>query len=261
MDRASQDARIFGSKKFKQTTLRYFALVFALSAIMLLGACHKKAAPPPPPPPPPPPQPTASLTASPDTVDKGQSSTLTWQTANATDVSIDQGVGTVQASGSKQVSPTDSTTYTLTAKGDGGTQTATARVTVNAPAPPPPPAVPSMSDEQMFAQNIKDVYFDYDKSDVRADQQASIQGDVTFLQQHPNISFTIEGHCDERGSTEYNLALGDNRASAVKNAIVAGGISADRVKTVSYGKEKPFCTEHNEQCWQQNRRGHLVYSK
>jgi peptidoglycan-associated lipoprotein len=251
-----------GGQKLKQPTLRYFALVFALSAIMLLGACHKKAAPPPPPPPPPPPQPTASLTASPDTVDKGQASTLTWQTANATDVSIDQGVGTVQASGTKQVSPTDSTTYTLTAKGDGGTQTATARVTVNAPAPPPPaPTQPSMSDEQMFAQNMKDVYFDYDKSDVRADQQASIQADVTFLQQHPNISFTIEGHCDERGSTEYNLALGDNRASAVKNAMVAGGISADRVKTVSYGKEKPFCTEHNDQCWQQNRRGHLVYSK
>jgi len=261
MNRASQDARIFGRKKLKQTTLRYFALVFALSAIMLLGACHKKAAPPPPPPPPPPPQPTASLTASPDTVDKGQSSTLTWQTANATDVSIDQGVGTVQASGSKQVSPADSTTYTLTAKGDGGTQTATARVTVNAPPPPPPPPQPSMSDEQLFAQNIKDVYFDYDKSDVRADQQASVQADVTFLQQHPNISFTIEGHCDERGSTEYNLALGDNRASAVKNAIAAAGISADRVKTISYGKEKPFCTEHNEQCWQQNRRGHFVYSK
>jgi peptidoglycan-associated lipoprotein len=245
----------------KQTTLRSLALVVALSAIMLLGACHKKAAPPPPPPPPPPPQPTASLTASPDTIDKGQSSTLTWQSSNATDVSIDQGVGTVQASGSKQVSPSDSTTYTLTAKGDGGAQTATARVTVNAPAPPPPPPTATVSDEQMFAQNIKDVYFDYDKSDVRADQQASVQADITFLQQHPNITFTIEGHCDERGSTEYNLALGDNRASAVKNAIVAGGISADRVKTVSYGKEKPFCTEHNEQCWQQNRRGHLVYSK
>ncbi len=228
---------------------------------MLLGACHKKAAPPPPPPPPPPPQPTASLTASPDTVDKGQSTTLTWQTTNATDVSIDQGVGTVSASGSKQVSPTDSTTYTLTAKGDGGTQTATARVTVNAPPPPPPPPAQTQSDEQMFAQNIKDVYFDYDKSDIRADQQASVQADIAFLQQHANITFTIEGHCDERGSTEYNLALGDNRASAVKNALVAGGISADRVKTVSYGKEKPFCTEHNEQCWQQNRRGHFVYSK
>ncbi len=246
----------------KQATLRCLALVLALGAIIFLGACHKKTVPPPPPPPPPPPAPTASLTASPDTVDKGASTTLTWQTTNATDVSIDSGVGAVQPNGSQQVTPTDSTTYTLTAKGAGGTQTATARVTVNAPPPPPPPPTQSsLTDEQLFAQNVKDIFFDYDKSDIRADQQASIQSNVAFLQQHPNVSFTIEGHCDERGSTEYNLALGDNRASAVKNALVAAGISADRIKTVSYGKEKPFCTEHSEQCWQQNRRGHFVYSK
>jgi len=227
----------------------------------LLGACHKKQAPPPPPPPPPPAAPTATLTASPDTIDKGQSTTLTWQTTNATTVTIDNGVGTVQPSGSQQVTPTDSTTYTLTAKGEGGTQTATARVTVNAPPPAAPPAAAALSDEELFSQNIKDVFFDYDKSDIRPDQQAAIQSNVAFLQQHPNITFTVEGHCDERGSTEYNLALGDNRASAVKNALVAGGISADRIKTVSYGKEKPFCSDHSEQCWQQNRRGHFVYSK
>ena len=246
----------------KQLRSRWVALVFALGAILFLGACHKKQAPPPPPPPPPPAAPTASLSASPDTIDKGQSSTLTWQTSNATDVSIDNGVGTVQATGSKQVSPTESTTYTLTAKGDGGTQTATARVTVNAPPPPPPPpAAAAPSDEELFSQNIKDIYFEYDKSDIRPDQQASIQADASFLQQHPNINFTIEGHCDERGSTEYNLALGDNRASSVKNALVAAGVSADRIKTISYGKEKPFCTEHNEACWQQNRRGHFVMTK
>jgi peptidoglycan-associated lipoprotein len=202
------------------------------------------------------------LTASPDTIDKGQSSTLTWQTTNANSVSIDNGVGAVQPNGSQQVTPTESTTYTLTAKGDGGTQTATARVTVNQPPPPPPPpAAAAPSDEELFSQNIKDIYFDYDKADIRPDQQASIQADASFLQQHSNISFTIEGHCDERGSTEYNLALGDNRASAVKNALVAAGISADRIKTISYGKEKPFCTEHNEACWQQNRRGHFVMGK
>jgi len=245
----------------KQLTLRSFALLFALSAILFLGACHKKQPPPPPPPPPPPAAPTASMTANPETIDKGQSATLTFQTTNATDVSIDQGVGTVQASGSQQVSPSESTTYTLTAKGAGGSQTATARVTVNAPPPPPPPPTTSMSDEQMFAQNVKDIYFDYDKSDIRADQQSSIQADVAFLQQHASISFTVEGHCDERGSTEYNLALGDSRASAVKNALVAAGLGADRIKTVSFGKEKPFCTESNEACWQQNRRGHFVYAK
>src|SRR6266542_774802 len=144
----------------KQLTLRWIALVFALGAILFLGACHKKAAPPPPPPPPPPAQPTASLTASPDTIDKGQSSTLTWQTSNATDISID-GIGAVQPNGTQQVTPTESTTYTLNAKGMGGTQTATARVTVNAPPPPPPPPPQTtMTDEQLFAQNVKDVYFD-----------------------------------------------------------------------------------------------------
>jgi peptidoglycan-associated lipoprotein len=246
----------------KTLKLRWIALVFALSAILFLGACHKKTAPPPPPPPPAPAAPTATLTASPDTIDKGQSSTLTWQTANATDVGI-EGIGAVQPSGSQPVSPAATTTYTLTAKGAGGSQTATATVTVNAPPPPPPPPppAPSVTEEQLFAQNVKDIYFDYDKSDIRASDQASIQADVAFLQQHPNISFTVEGHCDERGSTEYNLALGDNRASSVKNALVAGGIAADRVKTVSLGKEKPFCTESNEACWQQNRRGHFVYSK
>ncbi len=245
----------------KQLTLKWVALVFALGAILFLGACHKKQPPPPPPPPPAPATPTATLTASPDTIDKGQSSTLTWQTSNATDISID-GIGAVQPNGTQQVSPAESTTYTLTAKGAGGTQTATARVTVNAPPPPPPPTTqPSLTEEQLFAQSVKDIYFDYDKSDVRASEQASIQADAAFLQQHPNISFTIEGHCDERGSTEYNLALGDNRASAVKNALVSAGIAADRIKTVSYGKEKPFCTESNESCWQQNRRGHFVYSK
>src|SRR5215468_2930795 len=245
----------------KQLSLRSLALVFALGAILFLGACHKKQPPPPPPPPPPPAAPTASLSASPESIDKGQSSTLTWQTANATDVSIDN-VGAVEPNGTKQISPTESTTYTLTAKGAGGTQTATARVTVNAPPPPPPPPTQtSVTDEQAFAQNVKDVYFDYDKADIRASEQASVQADVAFLQQHLNISFTIEGHCDERGSTEYNLALGDNRASAVKNALVSAGINADRIKTVSYGKEKPFCTESNESCWQQNRRGHFVYAK
>ncbi len=244
----------------KQLTFRWIALVFALGAILFLGACHKKQPPPPPPPPPPPAAPTASLTANPETIDKGQSSTLTWQTTNATDVSID-GIGAVQPTGTQQVNPSDSTTYTLTAKGAGGTQTATARVTVNAPPPPPAPTTSNLTEEQMFAQNVKDIYFDYDKSDVRPSEQSSLQADVAFLQQHSNISFTIEGHCDERGSTEYNLALGDNRASAVKNALVAAGIPADRVKTVSFGKEKPFCTESNESCWQQNRRGHFVYSK
>lgn len=243
----------------KHRNAKWVTLVFILGAIMMLGACKKKQAPPPPPPPPPPPAPTASLSASPNSIDKGQSATLSWQTTNATDVSID-GIGAVQANGSQQVTPSDSTTYHLVAKGSGGTQEATARVTVNAPPPPPPPP-PSATEEELFAQHVKDIYFDYDTDAIRPDQQSSLQGDAQFLSQHPNIQFTVEGHCDERGSTEYNLALGDRRASAVKNALVQAGVSAGRVKTISYGKEKPFCTESNESCWQQNRRGHFVYQK
>ena len=242
----------------KHQSMKWFALVVALGAVMMLGACKKKAAPPPPPPPPPAASPTASISVDPNSIQKGQAAALSWQTTNATDVSID-GIGAVQPSGSQQVSPTDSTTYHLTAKGAGGTTDATTRITVTQP--PPPPAARTTSDEELFAQSVKDVYFDYDKSDIRGDQQSSVQADVAFLNQHGNVSVLIEGHCDERGSTEYNLALGDSRANAVKNALTAGGVNASRIKTISYGKEKPFCTESNEACWQQNRRGHFVYQR
>lgn len=243
----------------KQRRMKWFALVVMLGAVMMLGACKKKATPPPPPPPPPP-EPTASISVSPNTIQAGQSASLTWQTSNATDVSID-GIGAVQPNGSQSVSPTDSMTYHLTAKGSGGSQEATARLTVTQAPPPPPPATPSVTDEDLFSQNVKDVYFDYDKSDVRGDQQSTLQADAQFLTQHSATNFTVEGHCDERGSTEYNLALGDQRASSVKSALTSLGISASRIKTISFGKEKPFCMESNEACWQQNRRGHFVYQK
>jgi peptidoglycan-associated lipoprotein len=244
----------------KQQTLKTFATVTALCAVLMLSACAKKAAPPPPPPPPPPASPTAAISVSPDTIQTGQSATLTWQTSNATDVSID-GIGAVQPNGSQQVTPADSTTYHLVAKGSGGTQEASTRLTITQPPPPPMAATPSPTDEDLFGRNVQDIYFDYDKSNIRADQQASVQADALFLNQHPNISFTIEGHCDDRGSTEYNLALGDQRASSVKNALTGAGVNASRIKTISYGKEKPFCLEDNEACWQQNRRGHFVYQK
>ncbi len=244
----------------KLQNMKWFLLIIALDALLMLGACGKKAAPPPPPPPPPPPAPTASISVNPNTIQGGQSASLTWQTGNATDVSID-GIGAVQPNGSQSVSPTESTTYHLVAKGAGGSQEATARLTVTQAPPPPPPPTASVTDEGLFSQNVKDIYFDYDKADIRADQQASVQADAQFLSQHANFNFTVEGHCDDRGSTDYNLALGDQRASAVKTALTAAGVSASRIKTISYGKEKPFCTESNEACWQQNRRGHLVFQK
>jgi peptidoglycan-associated lipoprotein len=234
------------------------AQIAALSLLFAIAGCHKKPAPTPAPPPPPPPAPSASISANPSTVTAGQSTQLTWQTDNATDVSID-GIGKVQASGSQAVTPTDSTTYRLVAKGPGGTQEATTRVTVNRPAPVQ--AVeqpPSLTDQQQFDQNIKDVYFDYDSYEVPPQEASKLQADAQFLNQHPNWKILVEGHCDERGSTEYNMSLGDSRAQSAKQALIAAGVTANRITTTSFGKEKPFCTESNDQCWQQNRRGHLV---
>ena len=166
----------------------------------------------------------------------------------------------MQPSGTQTVSPTDSTTYRLTAKGAGGTQEATARVTVTQPPPPPPPP-PSLTDQQLFEQNVKDIYFDYDAYAISPASQTTLEANAAFLKQHPNFTFTIEGHCDERGSTEYNLALGDNRANATKQALVGMGVGAGQIKTISFGKEKPVCSESNEQCWQQNRRAHFAFGQ
>jgi peptidoglycan-associated lipoprotein len=242
----------------KKTQWMHATQIAALSLLLAIAGCHKKPPAPPPAPPPPPPAPTASISANPATINAGQSTQLTWQTENATDVSIDA-IGAVQANGSQAVTPNDSTTYHLVAKGPGGTQEATTRVTVNRPPPveaPPPP--PSLTDQQLFDRNIRDAFFDYDSYEIRPQDGATLQADARFLNEHPNWKVLIEGHCDERGSTEYNMALGDSRAQAAKQALVSAGVAANRLSTVSYGKEKPFCTESNEQCWQQNRRGHLV---
>jgi peptidoglycan-associated lipoprotein len=225
----------------------------------MVSACGKKTPPPPPPAPPPPaPAPTASLTANPNTITAGQSTTLIWKTDYATDVSIDQ-LGKVDPSGSRTVTPAESTTYRLLARNDSGTQEATARVTVTAATVTTTTTTTNQTEAQLFAQSIKDVFFDYDSYDISQQYQRVLQADASFLKQHPNMKFLIEGHCDERGSTEYNLALGDNRANSIKQALISLGISADRIRTISYGKEKPFCTESTEACWAQNRRGHFVY--
>ena len=233
------------------------ALVAA--ALFTFGCGPKKIAPPPPTPAPPPAaaRPTVTLQASPTSINKGESSTLSWNSTDATELSIAPEVGAVTAQGSTKVSPADSTTYTITATGPGGSASATATVTVNAPPPTPAPA-PQPSLDELFPKEVRDAYFDYDKADIRPDARAALTKTADFLKNYPQIKVTIEGHCDERGSTEYNLALGDRRATAVKQFLVSLGISADRLSTVSYGKEKPFCMESNESCWQQNRRGHFV---
>jgi peptidoglycan-associated lipoprotein len=256
---------------------RWKLIVIAMAlAFALVGAgCKKKVPPPPPPPPPPaptvtPPPPPAApqitqFTAEPASIQRGQSSTLRWTvTGQATNISINQGVGTVQATGNQRVFPTGSTTYVLTATGPGGTSTANATVNVTEPPPPPPPPVetkpaPSLSDR---LGQVQDAFFDYDKSDIRADARDALTTDASALRgilaDFPSANIVVEGHCDERGSAEYNLGLGDRRATAAKDFLVQLGVPADRLKTISYGKERPQCTEANETCYQKNRRAHFA---
>jgi peptidoglycan-associated lipoprotein len=235
----------------------WILIVGMIALLMMVSGCKKK---PPPAPPTPPPKPvSATLSANPTSIQPGQSSTLTWTTDGADDVQLDG--QKVNASGSQTVSPTQTTTYHLTAKGAGGTQDATAQVAVAAPAPTPAPTpvpTPQVTDDQLFAQAAQDIYFDYDKADIRPDSQQVLAHLAEVMRAHPNWKVQIEGNCDERGSTEYNLALGEKRADAARQALAQGGASGDSLKTISYGKEKPVCTDANEACWQKNRHDHFT---
>jgi peptidoglycan-associated lipoprotein len=118
---------------------------------------------------------------------------------------------------------------------------------------------PELTDEQLFAQNIRDIFFNYDNADVRTQEQSVLAADATFLASHPAINVVIEGHCDERGSDEYNLSLGESRAGRIRTALISGGVSSDQIKVISYGKERPFCSSaETDACWQQNRRAHFA---
>ncbi len=248
---------------------RYFgSLLLIIAFLSLAVSCHKKqvAAPSPPPAPapaPPPPEPVATLSAEPATVEKGHAVTLRWSSQNATTMDLQPQVGSVQATGSTTLTPEESTTYVLTATGPGGTVTKEARVTVVPPPPPPPPPATKVevTEEQLFDTQIRDAYYDFDKSDIRADAQQALTADGEFFKANPEITFTIEGHCDERGSEEYNMGLGERRALAAKNFLVNLGVKPERVFTISFGKGHPTCTESAEECWQKNRRAHFKFGR
>ena len=242
--------------------IQWINIASALLLILAVTACNKKKPTPPTPiPPATAPAPKATLTATPNTIGPGQAALLSWSTDFATEVTID-GIGKVDPSGATKVTPSESTTYHLVAKNDTGTAEATARVTVTtAAAPPESTSTGNNSDSTLFSQNMKDVFFAYDSYEITPESESIIQADAKFLQQHTGMSFIIEGHCDERGSIEYNLTLGEYRANAAKQALVQQGVAATRIRTLSYGKEKPFCSESTEACWQQNRRAHFAYSK
>lgn len=253
----------------RKLTVAALAVVLSLSA----AGCRKKPAPAPAPPPPPPPAKTepqkparpqiSSFAAEPGTIERGQPATLRWNiSGETTDVRIEPAIGTVNASGSRQVFPGNTTTYTLTATGPGGTATATATVNVTTPQPPPPPPQQARrSVSEILAQDVQDVMFDYDSSTIREDARATLSRNAEVLKQlfndYPGTVVVVEGHADERGSAEYNLGLADRRATAAKEFLVQLGVQDGSLRPVSYGKERPQCTESSESCWQRNRRAHF----
>ncbi len=201
------------------------------------------------------------FTAEPTTIEGGQPSSLRWAITGATNVVIDHGVGQVSPNGRRAVYPTETSTYTLTAANESGKQVAAVTVTVATPPPPVQPQPTSRQTVQELIAQLQDLHFDYDKSDVRQEDQATLSADAntlkTILANFPNIVVTVEGHCDERGSAEYNIGLGDRRASATKDALISLGVPGDKLKTVSFGKERPLCTDATEDCYLQNRRAHF----
>lgn len=237
------------------------------------AGCKKKAPAPPPPPPPPPPAkmvekvtPKAPVivqfTAEPGSIERGQSATLRWSVNDATSVRIEPGLGDVNTNGNRAVYPSSSTTYKLTATGPGGSADATASVNVTVPETAPPPPPPAKDDAiTRLTRDVQDIFFDYDKSDVREDARGTMSRNAEALKgimrDFPSFTVVLEGHCDERGSAEYNLGLGDRRSTSAKDFLVGLGVPGDRLKTISYGKERPQCTDANDGCYQKNRRAHF----
>ena len=257
-------------------TLRRNHFACAILALSLLTAagCKKKPLPPPPSTPtsgpkeaPPAPQkrPGVQFTAEPGSITRGEAATLRWTVTDADSIRIEPGVGSVQASGSRQVFPTTSTTYKITATGPGGSTESNAYVNVGTPAVTPPPVTPTGPKSTfaiMLEQTVGDVYFDYNSNEIREDARAKLQQNVEALKklfsEFPGDVALIEGHCDERGSAEYNLGLGDRRAQSVREFLLSLGIPANLMRVVSYGKERPQCTEPSEECLQKNRRAHFA---
>lgn len=262
------------------TTNKASALALALCLSFFAAGCKKKVGVPPPPqtvrPTESKPAPVAKpivkfFTAEPSTIERGQASSLKWEVTGAETVSVNQGLGVIGTSpsggtisGNRSVFPSDTTTYTLTATNNGGSVSETVTVSVTAPqaaAVPPTPTVKATFGEAV-AREIQDAYFDFDKSDIREDARNVLTQNAdklkTIFRDYATGTVTIEGHADERGSAEYNLGLGDRRAIAAKEFLVQLGVPADRLRTLSYGKERPQCTDANEACWQKNRRAHFT---
>jgi len=205
-----------------------------------------------------------SFTAEPASIQQNQAATLRWNVSGTNpEIVLDPGLGIVTPTGNRQVFPNVTTTYTLTARSGVGMDTRSVTVEVRNPPPAPktPPQTPQ-SGPDLLRREAQDIYFDYDMSELREDSRQALNADADLLKRifasDPGFNVVIEGHADERGSAEYNIGLGDRRATITKNFLVQLGVPANRLRTISFGKERPVCTEQNETCYQRNRRAHLA---
>jgi OmpA-OmpF porin, OOP family len=207
--------------------------------------CPKKAAPPPAPTAPPAaPAPTVSLSASPGSVPEGKCATLTWSSSNASSASIDQGVGRVDPSGSRQVCPDRTTQYTIAAVGEGGSRSASTTVTVN----------PKVVDRLTLHVN-----FDFNKATVRKQDDADLQKAIDFVKKYPGYKISLEGYTDNIGSDKYNLSLSEKRADAVKAYLLKHGVTdGARIKTSGHGKSNPIADNSTEKGRFENRRVEIL---
>ena len=212
-----------------------------------------------PPPPPPPAAPTVSISANPATIEQGQCANLAWSTTGASSASIDQGVGSMDPNGSRQVCPGSTTQYTVTAMGEGGTRTASTTVTVTPP--PPPPPVPVKKEPKVIDRLVLHVNFDFDKSTVRQADAAELQKAIDFVKKYPGYEISIEGHTDSRGTDKYNQALSERRAAAVKAYLLKHGMidtQKDNIVTKGYGESKPIADNKTEKGRFENRRVEIL---
>jgi OOP family OmpA-OmpF porin len=203
--------------------------------------CPKKAMAPPPPPPPAvaPTAPAVSFSANPASIVEGKCSTLTWSSSNATGATIDQGIGKVDPSGSREVCPKATTPYTINATGAGGSKTAATTVTVT----------PTVIDRMTLRIN-----FDTNKSAIRKADIPDLEKAVAFVKKYPEAKVSLEGYTDNRGSDKYNLALSERRAQAVKKFIVDKGENAARITAVGKGEANPVGDNNTEKGRFENRR-------
>jgi outer membrane protein OmpA-like peptidoglycan-associated protein len=207
----------------------------------------------------PPAPPLAQITVSPDTINRGETATLSWNARLAEQIQI-TGLGAVgERKGTINVNPTQTTTYQIAVSGRGGQAQDAATLTVIQPPPPPPPPPPGPTLEELFAQYVQDIFFEFDRDEITPQASAKLERVAAFLRDNPEARILIEGHCDEIGSDKYNVRLGSRRAEVTKNHLVSLGANPAQLDGVSRGRTRQFCSESMaETCRQLNRRAHFV---